>query len=156
MEKNLSSFKLFLLLIVIINIQLASSLGIYLKLKIKIVKFDGDGTVDLIQKDENTISFTYKLKKGTWAGIGFGKSMENTDMHVVNAFTNGEFEVLDTYSFGHAPPSEDNSIGGTNNLKDIKKEQDLGDYIIISYSRLLDTNDQYDYVFKTVKLFNKL
>ena len=77
--------------------------------------------------------------------------MKNTDMHVVNAFANGEFEVLDTYSTGHRAPGNDSSMGGTYDIKDIIKENDQGDFITISYTRSLDTKDPYDYVIKTVK-----
>lgn len=77
--------------------------------------------------------------------------MKNTDMHVVNAFANGEFEVLDTYSTGQRAPGNDSSMGGTYDLKDIIKENDQGDFITISYTRSLDTKDPYDYVIKTVK-----
>jgi len=79
--------------------------------------------------------------------------MKNTDIHVVNAFTNGNFEVLDTYSLGHYAPDDDSSLGGTYDLKEVKKENDLGEFIEISYKRSLNTNDKYDFELKTVKRF---
>ena len=72
-------------------------------------------------------------------------------MHVVNAFPNGNFEVLDTYSKGYLAPKIDSSVGGKYDIKDIKKVTDSGDFIEITYTRDINTNDKYDYVIKTVR-----
>ena len=77
--------------------------------------------------------------------------MKDTDMHVVNAFKNGEFEVLDCYSLGYKAPDSDSLMSGNYDIKDIKKEKDSGDFITISYSRDIDTKDKFDFVIKPVK-----
>jgi hypothetical protein len=81
--------------------------------------------------------------------------MKDTDMHVVNALKTGEFEVLDCYSTGYKAPDSDTIMSGNFDIKDIKKENDSGDFITISYTRNIDTKDKFDFILKPVIDLNK-
>ena len=45
------------------------------------------------------------------------------------------------------------SVSACKKEKEVKKENDLGEFIEISYKRSLNTNDKYDFELKTVKRF---
>ena len=76
--------------------------------------------------------------------------MKNCDMDVVNAKSDGSFELLDTYSIGHSAPDSDTSMGGTYDLKEIKKTNEDTNYITVYYTKLLNTGDKYDAVLPLV------
>lgn len=102
----------------------------------------------------NFLIFKYiiKVKKGSWVGIGYGRSMINCDMNAVNAFTDGTYDVLDLYSFRRTAPPRDINVGGKSDLREINKT-DEGNFIRVSYTRLLNTGDQYDAVLTPVNYF---
>jgi hypothetical protein len=68
--------------------------------------------------------------------------MINNDMNIVE-FTPGGGKVYDSYSTGYSAPIEDTSLGGTNDLKNIKFSQENGQEVV-TYERAFNTGDKYD------------
>jgi hypothetical protein len=60
--------------------------------------------------------------------------MINVDMNIVEFLPRGG-KVYDSYSTGYSAPIEDTSLGGTNDLKNIKFSQENGQEVV-TYERL--------------------
>ncbi len=76
--------------------------------------------------DLDSIEFTIESIKASYLGIGFGKTMINTDMIVIRKSTYIDrenippveiLEIFDMYSKGNVAPDEDERLGGTNDVK---------------------------------------
>lgn len=76
--------------------------------------------------DLDSIEFTIESIKASYLGIGFGKTMINTDMIVIRKTTYIDrdnippveiLQIYDMYSSGNVAPDEDERLGGTNDVK---------------------------------------
>jgi len=87
-------------------------------------------------------------KNTGWVGLGFGgKGMTNLDMHLASFISDSAYDIQDTYSKTITLPDNDIFLGGTNDIKFISYEKNSNGYVLV-YSRLLETKDKWDYVFK--------
>ena len=98
--------------------------------------------------NDNTIAFSIRNHgsvKG-WVGVGFGgKIMVKTDYHLFTWIDN-DFIFTDSWSDDYDYPSNDEGRGGNNDIKDLVEFQDGNDRIV-TYTRAVNTGDQYDHVF---------
>jgi len=99
---------------------------------------------------ETEVSFEYHipdsvLEEYGWAGLGFkfpdeGKGMGNSD--IINIFFE-EDTIQDAWATGNSKPKEDTELGGTDDLQRSEPFSQEG-FRVYSWTRLLDTGDQYD------------
>jgi hypothetical protein len=112
---------------------------------------DGEVSIKYLNKDSFIVSIRARLD--SWVGLGFGSSMTNTDMHVVEFYDQNNFNLMDLYSKGYEKPKDDVSLGGTYDLKNITYKYENG-FVTVTYSRLYDTGDIYDAVILPDKSYN--
>jgi hypothetical protein len=93
------------------------------------------------------VKFEITGKNSTWIGLGYGKVMLNTDMHVINFGDNGNYEATDRYSFGYREPVLDTKLNGTDDLENISLSINSNGDPVVTYFRKLNTSDKYDYIF---------
>jgi len=76
--------------------------------------------------------------------------MKNTDMNILELYTNKTYKLYDSYSFGYTKPDDDEKLGGSNDL--LKHEFSLENetFANVFYYRKYDTNDKYDAVLHQV------
>ncbi len=77
-------------------------------------------------------------------GIGFGTKMDSTDMHIAEFLNSTSYKLSDSYGQGHVIPVLDNSLGGTNDLKNANYTSGSNDKVFLEYTRALVTADKYD------------
>jgi hypothetical protein len=81
-----------------------------------------------------------------WFGIGFGSSMKNCDMIIVEQL-DSFLSVSDYFSFSSRRPSLDSSLSGSNDIILLGQSVENG-LSLIKFKRLLDTADKFDKVLK--------
>jgi hypothetical protein len=98
------------------------------------------------------VYFKMEGKTKGYLAIGFEPTDKMKDADMVIGYVVGKnVYVFDAYSTGlYGPHPEDISLGGKNNIIDVKGEENDG-YTIIKFARLIDTKDKYDAVLKLDK-----
>mgnify|MGYP001009077636 CR=1 FL=1 len=102
------------------------------------------GEIKLNKINSEKFQIHYKIKKGTWAGFGFGESMKNADINYIIVDSFGKFDLHDTFSFGHGRPKDDKDQGGTFDFENIRSFKGNNDFINIIFERKFDTKDKFD------------
>jgi hypothetical protein len=80
--------------------------------------------------------------------------MENVDMHIAEFYPQSDsrkYQLFDAYSVGLSEPPSDIKLGGTDDLLNMTYEV-INGKPVITYTRLLKTNDKYDIAFTLVRL----
>jgi hypothetical protein len=73
-------------------------------------------------------------------------------MHILEFYDKGSYDLYDAYSEGFSKPKRDDSIGGKDDL--FNKTYSYNDSVaVVSYARLLNTNDPKDYIISLVLYF---
>jgi len=72
--------------------------------------------------------------------------MTNLDMHIASFISDTSYDLQDTYSFTEALPDNDIFLGGSFDLSFISYKKNTNGHVL-TYSRQLETKDQYDYTF---------
>lgn len=99
-----------------------------------------------IYNTDSTITMGVRWKTGGYIGIGFGNSMTNTDMIIIEK-SNSAITAKDYFSKGQQPPQEDTSLSGKNDITVISFLLDDGSgNSIVKFNRKLNTGDPNDFV----------
>jgi hypothetical protein len=82
--------------------------------------------------------------------------MRNVDMNVAEFYeqTNSkQYNLYDAYSQANTSPPSDTSLGGSDDLIN-RSYSVVNGKPVITYTRLLNTNDRYDKELSLVRIFN--
>ncbi|CAG9314975.1 unnamed protein product [Blepharisma stoltei] len=96
-------------------------------------KFDGE---DII------FYFNCEIKKLGWCGIGFGATMDHTDMIILQS-DGSSITAKDTHSYTQEQPIIDTSLGGNNNIK-LESSSVINGLLTAAIRRPLNTKDTLD------------
>ncbi len=64
-------------------------------------------------------------------------------MNIVEFLLGSKPKVTDSFSTGFKRPSEDTTLGGSDDIKNVQYKQENGKYTL-TYDRAFDTGDKYD------------
>lgn len=84
-----------------------------------------------------------------FVGVGFGGSMNSTDMVIGWVFANGTAGAGDFYSFGHEHPKLDTTLPGGHDDVTLVSGSRVGNTTTYRVTRKLDTGDKWDTVLST-------
>ncbi|KAI9197109.1 uncharacterized protein BJ171DRAFT_239919 [Polychytrium aggregatum] len=101
-----------------------------------------------IRQTDGYIDITLEYNGTGWFGFGLGVDMSNADIYIVDYNSSTTVTVLDCYSSNFQQPNLDTDLGGVNNVMNLRTVVGAtsGSRVVVSFSRLLNTGDQYDFV----------
>lgn len=104
--------------------------------------------IEIDPKDDTHAIIKVQMVKDTWFGIGFGKGMgAGTDMIQIDGGANKAYDMV---SIGYKAPIKDS----VDHLKDVTFTSGAGNLLNVEMRRLLDTQDNRDYVLQAEKDFD--
>jgi len=100
---------------------------------------------------DSMISMAFRWKSKGYFSLGFGTSMSSMDV-IVAEIIGDEIILSDRWAQTRKTPKLDSELGGQNDLIPlgfILKDEE--DFAIVKFSRKLNTNDKYYYIYYTKK-----
>ena len=94
---------------------------------------------------DKTIEMILKIKNKGYFAIGFGRTMIDSDMIIVQLNKNKEMYINDFYSKEFVKPVTDKSLGGQNNIHLIENFTKDG-FKYVHFKRKMNTSDKYDFI----------
>eukprot|EP01017_Pseudomicrothorax_dubius_P046567 TRINITY_DN821_c0_g1_i1.p1 TRINITY_DN821_c0_g1~~TRINITY_DN821_c0_g1_i1.p1 ORF type:complete len:390 (-),score=62.10 TRINITY_DN821_c0_g1_i1:106-1275(-) len=91
----------------------------------------------------DTIVIGLETKFVSWVGIGFGDTMNNTDMILVEIKDDNSVSVTDRWALFRSLPTRDEELGGTNDVRLLGSEI-YNNTLKVLFERKLITGDKYD------------
>jgi len=111
---------------------------------------NGNFRADWVIYEEDEVeyaNFSVRAKITGWVGIGFTstESLSDAEYDIIIGYL--PYNVTDRYT-KEDEFVEDTKLNGTNDVTDVSAEQS-GDFTVVTFTRKLDTGDQYDYNFES-------